>query len=116
MRGTGTGGSRAVWGSPSRDAISLQSCRPVREGGPRTLSAIALGAAWLLRGYQLLLSPMLPRACRYEPTCSEYARQALLLHGPGRGVWLALKRFGRCHPFRPGGFDPPPPRARGTPA
>jgi uncharacterized protein len=69
-------------------------------------------AAWLVRVYQGLISPWFPQACRFAPTCSEYARLALLEHGLGRGVWLALKRLVRCHPFNPGGFDPPPTRER----
>lgn len=60
--------------------------------------------------YQRLVSPLLPRACRFAPTCSEYARLAVLEHGVGRGGWLALRRLARCHPFHPGGYDPPPAR------
>ncbi|MFA6165586.1 MAG: membrane protein insertion efficiency factor YidD [Gemmatimonadaceae bacterium] len=62
----------------------------------------------LVRGYQVALSPLLPASCRYYPTCSHYAIEALEKHGALRGGWLALKRIGRCHPFRPGGFDPVP--------
>ena len=67
----------------------------------------------LVAGYQVLLSPALGRHCRFAPTCSEYARLALIEHGVGRGGWLAVRRLLRCHPFHPGGYDPPPlPRAR----
>jgi hypothetical protein len=62
----------------------------------------------LVRGYQVTLSPLLPASCRYYPTCSHYAIEALEKHGALRGGWLALKRIARCHPFRPGGFDPVP--------
>lgn len=62
----------------------------------------------LVRGYQTVLSPLLPAACRYYPTCSVYAVEALERHGAFRGSWLAMKRIGRCHPFHPGGFDPVP--------
>jgi putative membrane protein insertion efficiency factor len=62
----------------------------------------------LVRLYQIFLSPLLPAACRYYPTCSAYALEALERHGPWRGSWLAIKRIGRCHPFHPGGFDPVP--------
>jgi putative membrane protein insertion efficiency factor len=62
----------------------------------------------LIRGYQLVLRPILPAACRFEPSCSEYARETLASHGLLRGSWLALRRIGRCHPFHPGGYDPPP--------
>ncbi len=61
-----------------------------------------------VRGYQVALSPLLPAACRYQPTCSHYAIEALEKHGALRGGWLAVKRIARCHPFRPGGFDPVP--------
>jgi putative membrane protein insertion efficiency factor len=62
----------------------------------------------LVRGYQGVLSPLLPPSCRYYPTCSAYAVEALQRYGAWRGSWLAVKRIGRCHPFRPGGFDPVP--------
>jgi uncharacterized protein len=67
---------------------------------------------WILiaavRGYQIVLSPLLPAACRYYPSCSAYALEALEKHGAWRGGWLAIKRVGRCHPFRAGGYDPLP--------
>jgi putative membrane protein insertion efficiency factor len=67
---------------------------------------------WLLiafvRGYQIVLSPLLPAACRYYPSCSAYAIEALEKHGASRGAWLALRRIGRCHPFHTGGYDPVP--------
>jgi len=62
--------------------------------------------------YQRVLSPFLPRACRFTPTCSEYARLALIGHGLVPGTWLALRRLLRCHPFHPGGYDPLPPPGR----
>lgn len=62
----------------------------------------------LIQGYQLVLSPLLPSACRYFPTCSQYAIDALKRYGILRGGWLALKRISRCHPFHSGGFDPVP--------
>jgi len=64
---------------------------------------------WLLRGYQLLVSPMLGQNCRFYPSCSHYAVEALQLHGTVRGGWLALRRLGRCHPWNEGGVDPVPP-------
>jgi putative membrane protein insertion efficiency factor len=72
------------------------------------MNPAARAATFLLRFYKATLSPLLPRACRYEPTCSIYAREAIERHGLGRGAWLALRRLARCHPFRPGGFDPVP--------
>jgi len=71
-------------------------------------------ASGLIRGYQILLRPVLPAACRFEPSCSEYAREALVRHGLLRGGWLTLRRIGRCHPFSPGGYDPPPASSRGS--
>lgn len=65
-------------------------------------------AAAVLRFYKAAVSPLLPRACRYEPTCSVYAREAIERYGFARGARLAVKRLLRCHPFRPGGFDPVP--------
>ncbi|MDR0996415.1 MAG: membrane protein insertion efficiency factor YidD [Zoogloeaceae bacterium] len=62
-----------------------------------------------LRGYQLCLSPLLGANCRFHPSCSEYARQAVETHGVWRGSWLSLRRICRCHPFHPGGLDPVPP-------
>lgn len=61
-----------------------------------------------LRGYKKLISPWLPSACRFYPTCSDYMREAIEIHGPVRGVWMGLKRLGRCHPFHAGGVDPVP--------
>ena len=63
----------------------------------------------LVRGYRLLLSPWLGNACRFEPTCSIYAIEALQRHGAGRGAYLALHRVARCQPWCAGGHDPVPP-------
>ena len=60
-----------------------------------------------LRLYKWLISPLLPRACRFSPTCSEYARLAVIQHGTLRGSFLALSRLLRCHPWHPGGIDLP---------
>jgi hypothetical protein len=62
----------------------------------------------LLRFYKSAISPWLPKACRFEPTCSVYAREAIERHGLARGAALAARRLLRCHPFRRGGFDPVP--------
>ena len=71
------------------------------------MSAAAV-AAWVVTAYQGLVSPLLPSACRFAPTCSEYARQAFADHGFARGMRLTVWRLLRCHPFHPGGYDPPP--------
>jgi putative membrane protein insertion efficiency factor len=62
----------------------------------------------LIKAYQYTLSPLLGPACRFYPSCSEYAYQAIMRHGPVRGLFLAIKRILRCHPFHPGGVDPVP--------
>lgn len=62
-----------------------------------------------IRFYRAWISPLLPPSCRFYPTCSAYALEAIGVHGPGRGSWLALTRIARCHPFHPGGIDPVPP-------
>lgn len=62
----------------------------------------------LITLYQRFISPLLPRTCRFYPSCSEYAKQALQKYGLVRGGWLALKRISRCHPLHPGGLDPVP--------
>jgi uncharacterized protein len=62
----------------------------------------------LIRAYQLGISPYLPQSCRYTPTCSAYAQEAISKHGPWKGSWLALRRIGRCHPLGGSGYDPVP--------
>ena len=67
---------------------------------------------WLLilpiRLYQLCISPLLPASCRFTPTCSQYAIEAIRRHGPLRGLWLAMRRILRCHPWGGSGYDPVP--------
>jgi hypothetical protein len=78
----------------------------------RWLLAAALAPLWV---YRRLISPLLPQSCRFYPSCSAYAEQALKTHGVVRGSWLAVHRLARCHPWTPGGVDHvPPPRTRGT--
>jgi putative membrane protein insertion efficiency factor len=62
----------------------------------------------LVRFYQRFIGPGLPKACRFYPSCSSYAVEALTRHGAARGSWLTVRRLGRCHPFHPGGVDPVP--------
>jgi putative membrane protein insertion efficiency factor len=73
----------------------------------KPLTRVAVGA---LEIYQAIVSPLLPQACRFAPTCSEYARLAVVEHGVLRGLWLTGARLLKCHPFHPGGWDPPPTR------
>jgi len=62
----------------------------------------------LLRAYQYLLRPLLGANCRFHPSCSDYAQEAILKHGAARGSWLAIRRLSRCHPYHAGGYDPVP--------
>lgn len=71
--------------------------------------AVRLG----LRAYKLTLSPLIGRQCRFLPTCSEYAAEALIAHGPWRGSWLAARRVCRCNPWGGFGYDPVPPPSGG---
>lgn len=74
----------------------------------RGASLVARGLELAIRGYQLSISPLLPPACRYYPTCSQYALEAVGKYGAWKGGLLALRRILRCHPFHPGGYDPVP--------
>lgn len=76
------------------------------------LSQLKAFLSWLLvlpiRFYQIAISPLLGPSCRFTPTCSEYARQAILKHGPFKGLYLAVRRLLRCHPWGGSGYDPVP--------
>ena len=82
------------------------------EQGRASMSHRRSAAKWVLLGpirfYQLAISPMTPATCRYYPSCSNYAVEAIDKYGALKGGWLAVRRVLRCHPFRPGGFDPVP--------
>ena len=86
-------------------ADRVASSRPL---GSRPQGLVARLLVLGVRGYQIALSPMLGGQCRYYPTCSAYGIEAVEKHGALRGVWLTVRRIGRCHPFRSGGFDPVP--------
>ena len=77
---------------------------------PRSAAAMVL----LIKGYQRIISPWTVPSCRYYPSCSQYAVEALTVHGVLRGGWLAARRLGRCHPWTAGGVDHVPPRAAET--
>jgi putative membrane protein insertion efficiency factor len=76
-------------------------------------SAAARVLMALITGYRRFISPLLGPRCRFAPSCSAYALEAVREHGALRGTWLAVRRIGRCHPFNPGGFDPVPPALHG---
>ena len=76
-------------------------------------SPLALAARALVLAYRYALSPLIGPRCRFYPTCSAYALEALDRHGAIKGGWLAVRRLGRCHPWHPGGYDPVPPGADG---
>jgi putative membrane protein insertion efficiency factor len=78
--------------------------------GSATLTALLLK---LIAGYRRWVSPVLPPACRFHPSCSEYAADAIASHGPARGLGLAARRLSRCHPWCEGGLDPVPSPRRG---
>ncbi|WP_144119905.1 membrane protein insertion efficiency factor YidD [Catellatospora sichuanensis] len=77
---------------------------------PTTLAGRVL--ALPIIAYRRWVSPGLPARCRFYPSCSAYALEAIARHGAARGFWLTVKRLGRCHPFHPGGYDPVPPNTR----
>ena len=74
--------------------------------GPTVIERVLIA---LLKGYKRFISPLLGPRCRFHPSCSSYAMQAIARFGALRGGWLALRRIGRCHPLNPGGNDPVPP-------
>ena len=80
----------------------------MREVTSRLNCWLAAPLIWIVRSYQLLISPLLLPRCRYTPSCSSYAIEALAKHGPLHGGWMATKRVCRCHPLTQGGYDPVP--------
>ena len=71
---------------------------------------------WLLKAYRFAISPLYGQVCRYHPTCSAYALEAVETHGALHGTWLAIRRVGRCHPWAAGGLDPVPPAKNRRPS
>ncbi|MCK0113479.1 membrane protein insertion efficiency factor YidD [Ornithinimicrobium sp. F0845] len=83
-------------------------------GETRTVGGyLALPLIWLVRAYQVLVSPLLGPSCKFYPSCSAYALTALRRYGPVKGTWLAARRLGRCHPWSHGGVDHVPARESG---
>ena len=87
--------------------LSMGKRIPEKGIGPVSQAARVV-ATILVRGYQLVLSPVMPGSCRFSPSCSHYALEAFRRHAPTRALWLTVRRIGRCHPFHPGGNDPVP--------
>ena len=97
----------------STPARAPQPSAPSGRGGARRELGTLLRRAWVLPivVYRKAISPLKPApTCRFHPTCSAYAQEAVLSHGVLRGTWLAIRRVARCHPWHPGGLDPVPPR------
>lgn len=94
--------NKVVMGEAITENSASRNGRP-----PNSLLVAALRLA--IRGYQAFLSPLMVSGCRYHPSCSHYAYEAIEVHGPGRGMWLAITRLLRCHPFSRGGIDLVPP-------
>lgn len=88
------------------DRVALRSLNPVT-------AALTLLLMVPVLVYRAIVSPLLPPACRFHPSCSVYAVGALQVHGPLKGLWLTGRRLSRCQPFHPGGLDPVPPRRSG---
>ena len=96
--------------SANRDSRADPAAGAVPSGPHTGPTAITRALMAGVIGYRRFISPLLPPRCRFEPSCSAYALDALREHGAARGLWLAAARIARCHPFHPGGYDPVPPR------
>ena len=90
------------------EALGTRKARAYASALAKLAQTVAIG---VVRFYRYAISPLLPRSCRFHPSCSAYALEAIRLHGPWRGGWLAVRRIGKCHPWHHGGYDPVPPRA-----
>ncbi|GAA1257867.1 hypothetical protein GCM10009677_05540 [Sphaerisporangium rubeum] len=106
--------SGGEWGARAQDPPGASHRRAVvtvpapRQAGPVSPAARVLLVP--IRFYRAFISPLLGPRCRFEPSCSAYGLDAIAVHGALRGLWLTIRRIGRCHPFHPGGYDPVPPR------
>ena len=93
----------------------MTEAEAARAAAARRRSAADWVLIGLLTGYRRFVSPLLGARCRFYPSCSAYALEAVRVHGAARGGWLAARRLSRCHPFHPGGLDPVPPvKEQGT--
>jgi putative membrane protein insertion efficiency factor len=103
--------SKPIFATPSHDARRGCSAVPAPETLSSAAPALSAGqraVLFVLRGYKLMLSPLFAGSCRFLPSCSDYARDAIIQHGLVKGAWLAARRLGRCHPFGDSGYDPVP--------
>src|SRR5687767_12682520 len=101
--------SKPIFATPFSDARCAFSAVPVARPLPACTPGLSPGqraALVAIRGYKLMLSPLFAGSCRFLPSCSDYARDAIVQHGLMKGAWLAARRLGRCHPFGSSGFDP----------
>ena len=102
----------ATFVSRESDTAATLGSRAGTDDVPKATTTVAKVLSLPIVAYRRWVSPALPARCRFYPSCSAYALTAIALHGPVRGIGLAIWRLLRCHPFHPGGFDPvPPPRA-----
>ena len=101
--------------APASGVVTFRSVASTSVVGRLRAVAVAVLVA-PIRLYRVAVSPLkITPSCRFHPTCSAYAEQAIVVHGPLRGSWFAVRRLLRCHPFHPGGLDPvPPARSRGA--
>lgn len=106
--GTGAAVERRGESAPSRPPSQYPATAARDRTSFRPVSAALLV---ILRGYKLLISPLLPSACRFYPTCSCYMHDAIGTHGAGRGIYYGIRRLLKCHPWHPGGIDPVPPQS-----
>jgi uncharacterized protein len=109
----GTTPSQPCLHRPRPEVVTAASATPETAGSTRPSPAARVLIVPVI-GYRRFISPLLPPVCRFAPSCSEYALESLRVHGAVRGLWLAVRRLARCHPFNPGGYDPVPPRPQGV--
>ena len=108
MAGAGATVERRGESAPSRRPSQYPA---VAAGDRASFRPVSAALLVLLRGYKLVISPWLPSACRFYPTCSCYMHDAIGTHGASRGIYLGIRRLLKCHPWHPGGIDPVPPQS-----
>jgi putative membrane protein insertion efficiency factor len=92
-------------------SVSSKRRSPLRFGASAARAIASAALLLAIAAYRVVLRPLAGPACRFAPSCSHYAEQAVREHGPWRGAWLAARRVVRCHPWNPGGYDPVPQRS-----